>query len=151
MRLLLAAALAVALSAPCAALGEGEEDTAVPTMIPAGGLMFFYRSTGPMSFVSMTPKDVPADARRLGEVTGRSCQRGLSIPLAAQINATSVSGAYGDGGYKKALEQIKKDHPDLAGVYDVRNDVEVFSLLGGLYKSLCTIVTARGFALPAKP
>lgn len=147
MRLPLAAALAALLAAPCAAAGEGDEDAAVPSMFPMGGIMLYYDSTGPMSFPSMTPKDVPALARPLGRVTGRSCQRGLSIPLAADIRATSLSGASGDGGYGKALAAIKKEHPDAAGIYDVITDVEVFSILG-IYRSLCTVVTARAFALP---
>ena len=148
MRLLIAAALAAALAAPCAASGEGDEDTALPGMIPSGGLMLYYDSTGPMSFPSMTPKDVPADARPLGKVSGRSCQRGLSIPLTLDPRGTSISGAKGDGGYRKALEQIKKEHPDAAGLYDVISDYEVFSILG-VYRSMCTVVTARAFALPA--
>ncbi len=148
MRLLLAAVLLALLAAPGRAIGEGDEDEALPAMVPTGGLLIYYDATGPMSFPSMTPRDVPARAKPLGIVVGRSCQRGLSIPLAAQINPTSVSGAYGDGGYRKALETIKKAHPDAAGLYDVISDVEVFSILG-IYRSLCTYVTARAFALPA--
>jgi hypothetical protein len=139
------------MAAPCAAIGEGDEEDASPSMQTVGGLVLFYETTGPMSFVTMTPRDVPAGAKQLGEVFGRACQRGLSIPLAANLNSTSVSGAYGNGGYAKALATIKKDHPDLAGIYDVKTDLEIFSLLG-FYKSTCTLVTARGFALPdAKP
>lgn len=148
MRWLLGAALLALLAGPCRAVGEGDEDDAVPGMIPSGGLLLYYDASGPMSFPSMTPRDVPKDARPLGVVVGRSCQRGLSIPLAAQINPTSVSGAYGDGGYREALEAIKKEHPDAAGLYDVKSDVEVFSILG-IYRSLCTYVTARAFAVPA--
>ncbi len=148
MRLLLALALSVLCAAPCAAFGEGDEDDAQPGLIQTGGLMLFYDSTGPMSFPAMTPRDVPAGARPLGEVVGRVCQRGLSIPLAADIRATSVSGSYGDGGYVKALALIKKTHPEVAGIYDVKTDNEVFSVLG-FYRSLCTVVTARAFALPA--
>ena len=148
MRILLSAALAAALAAPCAASGEGDEEDALPTMQPAGGLLLFYESTGPMSFVTMTPKDVPKNARQLGEVKGVSCQRGLSIPIAASFSATDISGVYGDGGYAKALRAIKKAHPELAGIYDVKTDVEEFSILS-FYRSTCTEVTARGFALPA--
>jgi hypothetical protein len=145
-----AAAVLLVLSAGAAsAIGEGSGAVASPDMLRTGGLLLFYDSTGPMSFPTMTPKDVPADAKRLGFVSGRSCQRGLSIPLAFDINSTSVSGAYGDGGYKKALTAIKTAHPDLAGLYDVTTDVQVFSLLNGLYRSMCTIVTGRGFSLPA--
>jgi len=150
VRTALAAALAAILAVPCAAIGEGDEDTAFPTMQPAGGLVLFYDSTGPMSFVSMTPKDVPAGARTIREVKGVSCQRGLSVPTAISINATNISGVYGNGGYAKALQQIKKQHPEVAGIYDVRTDLEIFSILG-FYRSLCTLVTARAFVLPEAP
>ena len=49
-----------------AARGDGDEDDAVPGLIPAGGLMIFYKSEGPLSFVTMTAKDRPAGARELG-------------------------------------------------------------------------------------
>lgn len=151
MRAVLALVLAAALAAPAFAIGEGDEEDALPDMAPAGGLLLFYDSTGPMSFVTMTPHDVPKGAAQLGEVKGVGCQRGLSVPIAASLNATSVSGVYGNGGYAKALAQIKKDHPGLSGIYDVKTDLEYFSVLWGLYRSLCTEVTARGFSLPGKP
>lgn len=150
MRLLLAAALALAAAGPCAAAGEGDDDFAMPTMQSPSGLYLFYDSTGPMSFLSMTAKDVPAGARLIPEVRGVSCQRGLSIPTAVSINATDVSGYYGDGGYIKSLAVIKKAYPDVVGIYDVRVDLELFSILG-FYHSTCTIVTARAFALGAPP
>lgn len=148
MRTLLAAALALSLAAPGHALGEGDEDDAVPGMQSPGGMVLYYRSEGPMSFVAMTPKDVPADAVKIREVRGRACQRGLAVPIAASLNATSLSAYYGNGSYAKALARIKKAHPEVAGLYDVRTDVEVFSVLG-FYRSLCTIVTARAFARTA--
>lgn len=145
MRRLLAVALLLGLATSAFARGEGEEDDAVPGLIPAGGIMLFYKSQGPLSFVTMTPKDRPAGARELGTVKGVSCQHGLSVPIAAQFRATSVTGGYGDGSFRKALEQIKKATPEVAGLYDVRSDLRVFSLLG-IYRKLCTEVTARAFA-----
>lgn len=150
MRSALLAALLALAAAPAAAIGENEDDDALPSMNRTGGLVLFYDSTGPMSFVAMTPKDVPKDARMLGEVRGRSCQRGVSVPLSATIRATSVSAGFGDGSYKKAVEDIKTKHPELVGLYDVKVDLGQFSILGGLYRSLCTYVSARGFAAPAR-
>lgn len=151
MRIALLAVL-LALAAPSAwARGENEDDDALPSMNRTGGFVLYYDSTGPMSFVAMTPKDVPPDAKPLGTVRGKSCQRGLSVPLTASIRATSISAGFGDGSYRKAIDEIRKQHPDVAGVYDVRVDLGQFSILGGLYRSLCTYVTARAFALPAKP
>lgn len=146
MRILLAAALALAAAAPCAALGEGDDDFNMPSMQTTSGIVLFYDSTGPMSFLSMTPRDVPAGARLIPEVRGVTCQRGLSIPTTASINATDVSGVYGNGGYVKTMQKIKKAYPDVAGIYDVRVDLELFSILG-FYRSTCTIITARAFAL----
>ncbi|MDE2491425.1 MAG: hypothetical protein KGM24_11285 [Elusimicrobia bacterium] len=145
-----AAALLLLLAGPAAAIGEGGESGASPDMISTSWLFLFYDTTGPMSFPTMTPKDVPPGARRLGFVSGRSCQRGLSIPISFSLNSTSVSGAYGNGGYRKALADLRRKHPEAAGLYDVTTDVQVFSLLNGLYRSLCTIVTGRAFAPPAR-
>jgi hypothetical protein len=150
VRILFAAALVALLAAPGRAAGEGDEDDAFPGMQPAGGMVLYYDSSGPMSFPSMTPKDVPDGARKVREVRGRACQRGLSVPIAAEFNATNISAYAGNGSFAKALAQIKKDNPDVVGIYDVRTDVEVFSILG-FYRSLCTLVSARAFALPAAP
>lgn len=145
MRICFVAVLLFSLAPLASATGEGDQEDAIPNLIPASGIMVFYKSSGPLSFVTMTPKDRPAGARELGTVKGVSCQHGLSIPLAAQLNATSVSGGYGDGSFKKALERIKAAHPETAGIYDVRSDLRVFSILG-IYRKLCTEVTARAFA-----
>lgn len=145
MSLLTAAVLLLTLATGAAARGEGEGDDAVPSLIPAGGIMLFYNSEGPLSFVTMTAKDRPASARDLGTVKGVSCQHGLSVPIAAQFRATNITGGYGDGSFKKALEMIKKEKPDLSGLYDVRTDLRIFSILG-IYRKLCTEVTARAFA-----
>ena len=102
MRILLAAALVALLALNSRAVGEGDEDDAVPGLQPANGMVLFYESEGPLSFPSMTPKDVPDGARKIREVKGRACQRGLSVPIAANINATNISAYYGNGSYAKA-------------------------------------------------
>ena len=148
MRILLAAALVALLAAASGAVGEGDEDDADPGLqSPDGMFVLFYQSAGPLSFPSMTPKDVPEGVRKIREVKGRACQRGLSVPIAANFNATKISAYIGNGSYAKAIAQIKSEHPEVAGLYDVRTDVEVFSILG-IYSSLCTEVAARAFALP---
>lgn len=106
--------------------------------------MLFYDSTGPLSFVTMTPRDKPASAPELGLVKGVSCQHGLAIPITANVRGTNITGAYGNGSFVKALEAIKKEKPDVVGIYDVRTDLRVFSVLG-IYRKLCTEVTARAF------
>jgi hypothetical protein len=147
VRALLAAALVALSSAVAVASGEEDEDTAVPGIQPASGLVLFYESSGPLSFPSTTPRGVPDGTRKISEVRGTACQRGVGIPTALSVNPTSFSFYFGDGGYAKALAKIKEANPEISGVYDVRTDLELFSILG-IYKSLCTIVTARAFAPP---
>jgi hypothetical protein len=147
VRWLHAGLLLASLSPGAWARGENDGDTAVPGLIPAGNFTIFYKTEGPLSFVTMTPKDRPKDARELGKVKGSSCQHGLSVPISADVRGTSISGAYGDGSFGKALAHIKKAKPEVLGIYDVRTDMKVFSLLG-IYKKLCTEVTARAFAAP---
>lgn len=145
MRLLTAAVLLAALASSAAARGEGDEETAMPGLIPPGNFVLFYDTEGPLSFVTMTPRERPKGARELGTVKGTSCQHGLSVPISADVRGTSITGAVGNGGFAKALADIKKAKPDVAGIYDVRTDMRVFSILG-IYRKLCTEVTARAFA-----
>ena len=137
--------LAALLAAP-AARAQEEGTTARPGLIRPGGLTVFYASEGPLSFATLTPGELPPGARDAGEVRGSSCQHGLSIPVTASIRPTTVSGAAGNGGYRKTLAGILKARPDLAGIYDVKVDVQTLSILG-LYRRICTEVLARGFRL----
>jgi len=138
------ALLLLLLASLARARGENDEDTAVPGLIPAGSFNLFYDSSGPLSFVANTPKDKPTGAPELGLVKGVSCQYGLSVPVTANLRGTSISGAIGNGSFVKALEEIKKKKPELVGIYDVRTDQRIFSILG-IYRKLCTEVTARAF------
>jgi hypothetical protein len=116
-----------------------------PGLIPIGGFVLFYDSGGPLSYQTMTPQEVPKDVVLVGEVVGNSCQHGLSIPIISSASSrTSISGAKGDGSYQKALLDIQKKHPDLAGLYDVKVDIQRLSILT-IYSKECTIVAAQGF------
>lgn len=137
--------LAALLAAPPARAQE-DGTSARPALMRPGGLTVFNFSEGPMSFVTPTPKDLPPGARDAGEVKGRTCQHGVSMPVTASFRPTTVSGAAGDGGYRKTLAAILKDRPDLAGIYDVKVDMHNLSILG-FYRRLCTEVLARGFRL----
>ncbi len=132
----------------CALLAAGpaaaDESQARPGLIPVGGIMLFYNSSGPLSFVSMTRSELPRGATLLGEVRARSCQFGLSIPLGLDPGAMSLSGAAGDGGFKKALAGLQKERPELSGIYDVKVDNHLVSVLG-IFRRLCVEVTALGF------
>ena len=52
--------------------------------------------------------------------------------------------AWGDASYNSVLKDALGARD--GSLYDVRTDVEVFSILG-FYRSLCTEVTARAFAI----
>jgi len=151
VKILLAALLIALLPAAGWAFGEGDQDNADPTdMIAPSGLVVYYDSSGPLSFVSMTPKDVPDGARKIPRVKGVACQRGIAAPSLLVGSTLDLSAYYGDGSYAKALRQIKKDNPEISGIYDVRVDLHMFSILG-VYHSQCTEVTARAFVLPSAP
>jgi len=141
----LLALFAMLAASPARAVGEGEGQDASPGILTMGGLYLFYNEQAPLSFVSPVPSELPRERVELGEVAGRSCQHGLSIPTALSFRATNVSGAAGNGGYFKALESIRKAHPGIAGIYDVRTDLRSLSILG-LYRRLCVEIVARGYA-----
>ena len=141
MRLLAAALLAAFLAAPAAAQ---EDEEASPDLMRVGGIMLFYDSQGPLSFVAATRRELPAGAVDIGEVKASACQHGLSIPLSLSLRATNVSGAAGRGGFDKAMGRLKAERPELRGVYDLKVDAHVTSVLR-IWRRLCTEVTARGF------
>jgi len=109
-----------------------------------GGLILFYDTTGPLSSRTLTRSEVPKGALIGAEVQGRACQHGLSVPTAASLRSTNISGAIGKGGFEKALERIHDQDPGIKGLFDVKTDVQIFSILG-VYKRQCIEVTARAF------
>jgi len=137
------AALGILLAAIAAAAQDNSYEASPGLMLPKG-LVLFYNNRAPLSYATLTPRDVPADAVQLGEVRGKSCQYGVAVPLTASLTATSVSGASGDGGYWKAIEKITQAHPDITGIYDVKVDVHLISFLGFIQRT-CVEVLGRGF------
>jgi len=91
-------------------------------------------------------KDLPqGSVAMMEEIEGRSCQYGISIPIFfGGGQRTSVSGAGGDGSYRKALLDIKHRHPKMDGIYDVKIDSHQINILG-IYKRVCTEIVGRGF------
>jgi len=139
------------LCAASAAFADREGYQARPGLLRVGGFVLFYNAQGPLSSVPMTRRELPKDALPSAEVFGKSCQHGLSIPLSASLRAQSISGAVGDGGYRKAVEKIRLAHPEVIGLYDVRIDHHTISILG-IYKRLCVEVTARSLiSRPGRP
>lgn len=139
----LAALLAVLCGTPARAQNE-EGEEASPSLVRPGGLLLFYDSQGPLSFVAATRRELPPGAADAGEVRASACQHGLSIPLSLSWRAASVSGAAGRGGFEKALARLHAATPGLVGIYDVRVDSRVTTVLG-LWRRVCAEVTARGF------
>jgi hypothetical protein len=119
-----------------------ENEEAVPGLILPGGFVLFYDSEGTLSYPSPTPRDVPADAVRLGELKGVACQYKLDIPFLSTLGA--LSGAAGRGGYGDVFVKMRKAHPRLKGLYDLKVDDHSIKLFG-VFQRLCTEVTAYGF------
>jgi hypothetical protein len=127
------------------ACSQGPAYRANSGLIFVGTFMVYYDSEGPLSYQTITPWELPKDGIPIGEVMGDSCQHGLSIPIIySASDRVSVSGAVGDGSYRKALRDILRKHPDLYGLYDVKVDIQRLSILT-IYSRNCTIVVAQGF------
>lgn len=126
-----------------AAFAERASYEAQLGMISAGGFIVFYNSGGPLSYSTLTRKELPNEVIDIGEVQCRSCQHGISLPL-FNSQPSSISAAQGDGSFQKALMNLARDHPSIRGIYDVKVDLHKLSILG-FYRRVCTVVTARGF------
>ncbi len=116
-------------------------------LINVGGFVVFYNSQGPLSYNTLTPGDIPKESLDAGEIQCESCQYGISIPFVSSLigsRNSSVSGALGDGGFRKALKNLQRERPELRGIYDVKVDVHKVNILG-VYKKVCMEVSARGF------
>jgi hypothetical protein len=138
-RLIVAAALLLPAAANAQEEGAGD---GLPMRLRMGGFNVYSDTKAPMSLVTYPGR--PPGVDDIGEVRGRRCQYGLSIPLALNFRPTSISGAKGDGSYDKTLAQMKKDRPELAGLYDVKVDLQITSILG-IFRRLCVLVSGRGF------
>jgi hypothetical protein len=120
-------------------------------LIQPGGFVIFYNSRGPLSYRTLTLKDLPAGFSLLGEVRASSCQYAISIPLDLIFRQVPrVSGAQGNGGFKKAMAALHREYPQVEGIFDVIIDVRELSILG-LYSRECTDIVARGFHVIKSP
>lgn len=132
------------LVGPAAARQESDEFEGKPSILFPGGLLLYQDTSGPLSLAALTPKDMPVGSELLGEVSARSCQHGLAIPVTASFRPTTISGAKGQGSYRKALARLASKYPDLDGIVDVKVDMHTLSVLG-VYRRLCTEINALGF------
>jgi hypothetical protein len=115
-----------------------------PRLVPTSGNVVFNDSRGPLSSLFMTRREIPPGSRDIGAVRGESCQHSFASPLSLSLRAAKISGAYGNGGFKKAFANIRRDYPGISGVYDVRIDLRHIVLLD-VYQRLCVEVAGRGF------
>ncbi|MBI4423275.1 MAG: hypothetical protein HY554_06090 [Elusimicrobia bacterium] len=139
-----ALALAALLAAPAAAQPETAAYEARPGILRQRGFVLFFGGQGPLSYGAPVPGRLPPDASDAGEVRGRSCQHGVSVPLGLGLRSARLSGGGGRGGFDRALADLHRRHPGLRGVYDAKIDDHVLGVLG-VYQRLCTEVAARGF------
>lgn len=120
-------------------------------LITPGGFIVFYNSQGPLSYSTLTLKDLPKGAALLGEVKSENCQYQVSIPLFTVFpQQVTLSGAQGNGGFKKAMASIQRDYPQLDGIFDVKIDIHELNILG-IYNWECTEIVARGFRVQKSP
>lgn len=140
----LLACLLVAAVAGSPAFAQTESYEADSGLITMGGFVVFFNSEGPLSYATLTARNLPPGAVLMGEVKGRGCQYGVATPIIALPSVPRMSGAGGRGGYDKALRDIRERHPELKGIYDVKVDDHVVAVLT-VYQRQCTEITARGF------
>jgi len=127
-----------------ASAGDSSYDANVGLIWP-NGFIIYYNSQGPLSYRTLTVKDLPAGVTVLGEVRASDCQHAVSIPFNLIFReGVTVSGAQGNGGFKKAIATLHRAYPQVDGIFDVRIDVHALSILG-LYTRECTEIVARGF------
>ncbi len=128
------------LAAPASAR---DPNRARPALIPVSGFVLYYDSSGPLSIRSMTRKEVPKNWIDHGPVSARACQYGLSVPISASLRPATISGASGRGGYERVLKNLRRERPEIVGLYDVKVDLHITSVLG-IFRRLCTEIHARG-------
>lgn len=120
-------------------------------LISPSGFIVFYNSQGPLSYRTLTLKDLPVGTTLLGEFKAENCQYAVSIPLNLIFRqGVTLSGAQGNGGFKKAMVGLHRDYPQVDGIFDVKIDIHTLSILG-LYTRECTEIVARGFRVPQSP
>ncbi|MBI2118339.1 MAG: hypothetical protein HYT97_01780 [Elusimicrobia bacterium] len=91
------------------------------------------KQSGHLSYNTLSPGELPKENMDMGEVQCKSCQHGISIPFISSLigqKSSSVSGALGDGSFKKALSNLLGQRPELRGIYDVKIDLQKVNILG---------------------
>jgi hypothetical protein len=135
---------ALAQSGPFGQANQGWY-AARPTLIQPGSyFVVFYQAQGGLSYLPLQGKDLPKEAVDLGSFREKTCQYGLSIPTSIAYNATKISMAMGEGDYFKTLAKMRRKHPELAGLFDIKADQQTTVVLG-IFSRECMVIDARGF------
>lgn len=145
---------ALALAAGCAAGLPKLSYEANPRVLALPEIVIHQDSTGALSYHA----PAGADAQRLvprGRAKGRACQRGFQVPLLWNVavpwrNAMglwSLSAGWGDGGYARALEDLRSRLPPQALLHDVQVDLHMRTILS-VYAEQCLELDA-GVVVPA--
>ncbi len=120
--------------------------TSQPSIVAPSGYFIIYDVQGTLSFEPSTHWELPKNITDMGNVLGKSCAYALSIPISLALNATKVSGAYGENGYNKAVKNILKTRPDISGIYDVKVDTHIITVLG-IFTRQCLLLSAHAFKI----
>lgn len=147
------AALVLQGVAGCAALPPSYE--ANPQVLALPAVVLHQDSSGALSYHARTPAgDEPL--RPWGRAQGRACQQGFQIPVLwslgmpsyNRIGTWSISAGWGDGGYGRALADLRKNLPANAVLFDLRADIRLRTILS-VYAEECLELDAAVF-LPAR-
>jgi hypothetical protein len=128
---------------PQTAIGQSGYEASSGVIRP-GGFVLFLSASGPLSYATLTPGDLPRDALRLGPVRGRGCQFAIATPMINIAGIPRLSAGAGGGGFDKALQHIREQYPELKGLYDVKIDVHMVGVLT-VFQRLCTEIAPQGF------
>lgn len=143
------AALTLSVVGGCAALPPTYE--ANPRLLALPAVVLHQDSSGALSYHARTPAgEVPL--RPWGRAQGRACQQSfqlpvlwsLGVPSFNRIGTWSISAGWGDGGYNRALADLRKNLPANAVLFDLRADVRMRTILS-VYAEECLELDAAVF------
>ena len=111
------------------------------------GLLNFQNFTAPLSYPSFSRRDLtPLDEdQEIIEVEGKSEKLRILIPIGYLVGLNPTSGFsfdIMDRSIQKAVEDAKERY-HVEALYDVRIDINLFSILG-IYNKATTIIHAKG-------
>jgi hypothetical protein len=146
---------ALTLWAGCAAGLPELSYEANPRALLLPELVIHQDSTGALSYHAPSGRDAQQFVPR-GRAKGRACQRGFQIPLLwnafvpphNNMGTWSLSAGWGEGGYARALEDMRSQLPADALLYDLQADLHMRTVLS-VYAAQCLELDAA-VALPAQ-